>query len=280
MAHVMMIAGASGCGVLQALSASHGGIGYVLGTSAVPLSRRVLQVTCESRTRTVWGDGEECRARGLRGEKVKAMAENSGTANAESFVVEDFSSVEDLKAALLGSLEGLNRGIFGVQNARKAEVESLLQLLEAASPSPRPTDDLDKVKGEWKLLYSTISILGSKRTKLGLRDFINLGDFVQIIDVDQGKAVNKVTFSVAGLGMLSGSFTIEASYNIVSPTRVNIKFENSTLVPEQLLSLFQKNYELLLSIFNPEGWLEITYIDDTLRIGRDDKGNVFLLERM
>lgn len=62
--------------------------------------------------------------------------------------------------------------------------------------------------------------------------------------------------------------------------RVNIKFENSALVPEQLLSLFQKNYDLLLSIFNPEGWLEITYIDDTLRIGRDDKGNVFLLERM
>jgi hypothetical protein len=62
--------------------------------------------------------------------------------------------------------------------------------------------------------------------------------------------------------------------------RVNINFENSTLVPEQLLSLFQKNYDLLLSIFNPEGWLEITFIDDTLRIGRDDKGNVFLLERM
>lgn len=62
--------------------------------------------------------------------------------------------------------------------------------------------------------------------------------------------------------------------------RVDIKFENSTLVPEQLLSLFQKNYDLLLSIFNPEGWLEITYIDDTLRVGRDDKGNVFLLERV
>lgn len=44
---------------------------------------------------------------------------------------------------------------------------------------------LNQVKGDWKLLYSTISILGSKRTKLGLRDFINLGDFVQIIDVDQ-----------------------------------------------------------------------------------------------
>jgi hypothetical protein len=41
------------------------------------------------------------------------------------------------------------------------------------------------VEGEWKLLYSTISILGSKRTKLGLRDFIMLGDFIQVIDVKE-----------------------------------------------------------------------------------------------
>lgn len=40
---------------------------------------------------------------------------------------------------------GLNRGIFGVQNARKVEIASLLQLLEAANPDPRPTDNLDKV---------------------------------------------------------------------------------------------------------------------------------------
>jgi len=62
--------------------------------------------------------------------------------------------------------------------------------------------------------------------------------------------------------------------------RVDIQFESSRLVPEQLLSLFQKNYDLLLSIFNPEGWLEITYVDDTLRVGRDDKGNIFLVERI
>lgn len=42
-----------------------------------------------------------------------------------------------------------------------------------------------KVNGWWKLVYSTITILGSKRTKLGLRDFISLGDFLQIIDVEQ-----------------------------------------------------------------------------------------------
>lgn len=40
-----------------------------------------------------------------------------------------------------------------------------------------------QVDGQWRLLYSTISILGSKRTKLGLRDFITLGEFIQTVDV-------------------------------------------------------------------------------------------------
>lgn len=49
--------------------------------------------------------------------------------------------------------------------------------------------------------------------------------------------------------------------------------------PSQLQTIFEANLPLLLSIFNPEGWLEITYLDDTWRVGRDNKGNVFLLER-
>ncbi|MCO5577345.1 hypothetical protein L7F22_031174 [Adiantum nelumboides] len=172
---------------------------------------------------------------------------------------------------------GINRGIFGVPAAQKAAIENWITLLEDRNPIGRPTEDLQKVEGEWRLLYSTISILGLKRTKLGLRDFITLGDFLQTIDADKNRAANMITFSVAGLGMLSGALTIEASFVVSSATRVDIKFEKSTIVP--LLKLFQKNYDMLLNIFNPEGWLEITYIDDEMRVGRDDKGNIFVLER-
>lgn len=53
----------------------------------------------------------------------------------------------------------------------------------------------------------------------------------------------------------------------------------SPQVPSQLQQIFQANYDLLLSIFNPEGWLDITFVDDQMRVGRDDKGNIFVLER-
>ncbi|CAO2042236.1 unnamed protein product, partial [Urochloa humidicola] len=90
----------------------------------------------------------------------------------------------DAKATLYGALEGVDRGIFGMTSAQRAEIHGLVELLEARNPTPEPTAALqDKVDGCWKLIYSTISILGKKRTQLGLRDFINLGDFLQIIDV-------------------------------------------------------------------------------------------------
>ncbi|TXG60552.1 hypothetical protein EZV62_015125 [Acer yangbiense] len=218
---------------------------------------------------------------------------------------------KEIKADLYQIVQGINRGIFGVPSTKKSEIERLVELLESQNPTPDPTLNLDKVGGWWKLVYSTVTILGSKRTKLGLRDFITLGDFLQNIDLVKGKAVNVIKFNVRGLNLLNGQLTIEASFKIASKSvnarllfllflfkmnyktlheievsfliflqRVIINYDTSTITPDQLMNMFRKNYDLLLSIFNPEGWLEISYVDDTLRIGRDDKGNIFILERL
>ncbi|MBA0577616.1 hypothetical protein Golob_025080, partial [Gossypium lobatum] len=201
--------------------------------------------------------------------------------------------------------QGTNRGIFGVPSSKKSDIEALVRLLESHNPTPDPTLNLEKVGGWWKLVYSTITILGSKRTKLGLRDFITLGEFFQIIDIEkvlytsfgdgkmESKAVNVIKFNARGLKLLNGKLTIEASFKIASKSdhdssvfilfqnqqRVDVSHDNLTITPDQLLNVFSKNYDVLLAIFNLEGWLEITYVDDTMRIGRDDKGNIFILER-
>ncbi|XP_020583153.1 probable plastid-lipid-associated protein 7, chloroplastic isoform X2 [Phalaenopsis equestris] len=174
-----------------------------------------------------------------------------------------YRTTEDIKAELYLALQ-----------------EELVEQLELRNPTPKPTDHLlYKVNGSWKLIYSTITILGSKRTKLGLRDFISLGDLYQTIDVPKERAINVINFSAKGLKLLTGQLTIEASYKIASKTRVIIKLETSSITPKQLMNLFQKNYDLLIDIFNPAGWLDITYVDDSLRIGRNDKGAIFVLER-
>lgn len=89
-----------------------------------------------------------------------------------------------------------------------------------------------------------------------------------------------VNFDILVFGKFQGSLTLEATFEPVSPSRVAITLEKASLVPQQFQQLFEKNYDMLLHIFNPEGWLDITYVDAGLRIGRDDKGNVFVLERV
>lgn len=199
-------------------------------------------------------------------------------ADQNSGLVEE-DTLTHFKSQLYQALKGINRGIFGAPSEKKSEIEELVKQLESLNPTPDPTLNLEKVAGCWKLVYSTITILGSKRTKLGLRDFISLGDFFQTINVAKSKAVNVIKFNARGFKLLDGQLTIEASFKIASRSRVNINFENSTITPDQLMNVFRKNYDLLLGIFNPEGWLEITYVDDTMRLGRDDKGNIFILER-
>lgn len=191
----------------------------------------------------------------------------------------DYSTITRVKTDINKTLQGINRGIFGIPTEKKSKIEDLVKMLESLNPNPHPTLDLDKLGGCWKLIYSTITILGSKRTKLGLRDFISLGDFLQVIDVAKGKAVNVIMFNVRGLNIFSGKLVIEASFKISSRSRVDIRYNTSTIVPDKLMNMFRKNYDILLGIFNPDGWLEITYVDETLRIGRDDKGNIFILER-
>ncbi|KHG11323.1 putative plastid-lipid-associated 7, chloroplastic -like protein [Gossypium arboreum] len=95
----------------------------------------------------------------------------------------------------------------------------------------------------------------------------------------ESKAVNVIKFNARGLKLLNGELTIEASFKIASKSRVDVSHDNLTITPDQLLNVFSKNYDVVLAIFNLEGWLEITYVDVTMRIGRDDKGNIFILER-
>lgn len=189
------------------------------------------------------------------------------------------STLEATRERIVRQLDGVNRGIFGVQSAKQKEIHDCIAELEAQNPIPRPTEDMQQLDGSWRLLYSTIRILGTKRSKLGLREFVQIGDLFQDIDVASSTAVNRVDFSVTGFSALKGCLTITASYDVVSASRVDVAFQHAELEPDQLEQLFRKNYDLLLAIFNPDGWLEITYFDGDLRIGRDDKDNIFVLER-
>ncbi|DBA94635.1 TPA: hypothetical protein ACH3X1_002207 [Trebouxia sp. C0004] len=93
------------------------------------------------------------------------------------------------KFHLKQQLVGVNRGIFGIKAAKTEAIDTLLSELQQSAVGQHPTDDLAQLSGKWNLLYTSLVIKGARKTKLGLREFISLGDFEQIIDTESKTAV-------------------------------------------------------------------------------------------
>eukprot|EP00177_Eucheuma_denticulatum_P006910 GFKZ01012572.1.p1 GENE.GFKZ01012572.1~~GFKZ01012572.1.p1 ORF type:complete len:248 (+),score=36.40 GFKZ01012572.1:408-1151(+) len=183
----------------------------------------------------------------------------------------------------IANLTGADRGIFGLEDEDRASLDAVIRRLEAETPVPEPTESNARVAhGVWRLIYTNLEILGQKRIKLSIATsrksgLVKLGDIFQIIDAEKGESRNVVEFEV--MGRVKGTFTIEAKYQVESGVRVRVTRKGERLEPDKLEMMLGDNVGLLTDIFNPEGWLEITYIGGGLRIGRDGKGRVFVLER-
>ncbi|KAJ9508762.1 hypothetical protein QJQ45_028066 [Haematococcus lacustris] len=95
----------------------------------------------------------------------------------------------DCKAALLDSLYGTERGLTARSEIR-AEINELIGQLEAKNPTPNPTEVLEKLDGEWRLMYTSSSAL---ITVLGLKNlpFVTVGDLTQTINVAEQTVENK-----------------------------------------------------------------------------------------
>ena len=182
-----------------------------------------------------------------------------------------------------------DRGVYGLPSEQKeaillaiAELEKLDA--ESAAKGVSVSERLPALAGRWRVVFSTVTITGSKRVKLGLKSAVTLGDLIQTIDPETATATNEVAFELRFLGGGGrGSLRLEAGFAVSGsefPRRVDISLRSAVLTPPALDSLLGQHMALLLTIFNPEGWLETTFADERLRVGRDDKGRVFVLERV
>eukprot|EP00850_Spirogloea_muscicola_P006437 SM000030S11446 [mRNA] locus=s30:691272:692339:- [translate_table: standard] len=220
---------------------------------------------------------------------------------------------EELKQALIDSLYGTERGLKASSETR-GEVAELIAALEAANPTPAPTEDLALLGGKWLLAYTSFSEL-FPLLATGNLPFVTVGEISQTIDAYAQTVVNAVQFS----GPVSTtSFSARASFELRSPKRVQIKFEEGVLgtpqlvadsselpsstvvlgqsvdlrpfqsllrplqaVAEQLVRALSGLPPLRVPIGNAsaQSWLLTTYLDKDLRIARGDGGSVFVLVR-
>ncbi|MEL7039047.1 MAG: PAP/fibrillin family protein [Cyanobacteria bacterium J06592_8] len=191
------------------------------------------------------------------------------------------------KATLLERIAGKNRGLLASESDRLSILAAIAQL-EDYNPHPQPLTATELLDGDWQLLYtSSQELLGIDRFPL-----YNLSNVYQCIRVQTGKIYNIA--ELTGIPYLEGLVSVAAEFESVSERRVAVRFNRFVVglqrflgyqSPRQFINAIESEQRFLGVDFkiNPEnqqGWLDITYLDENLRIGRGNEGSVFVLRKV
>jgi hypothetical protein len=190
------------------------------------------------------------------------------------------------KSTLLELIAGKNRGLLANESDKQAILSAIAQL-EDYNPTPRPVEAAELLNGDWRLLYTT------SRALLGLDNFplLKLGQIYQCIRVAESKVYNIA--ELYGLPYLEGIVSVAARFEATSQRRVQVKFERSIVglnrlikyeSPAQFIADIELGNKFSAVDFNidsreQQGWLDVTYLDSDLRIGRGNEGSVFVLTK-
>ncbi|KAI8000400.1 hypothetical protein LOK49_LG09G00225 [Camellia lanceoleosa] len=245
--------------------------------------------------------------------RVRAVSEEEWRAEGEAAggvaVAEEPTEIDLLKKQLVDSFYGTDRGLRATSETR-AEIVELITQLEAKNPTAAPTEALTMLNGKWILAYT--SFVGLFPLLSRTLPLVKVEEVSQIIDSQSFTVQNSVLFSGP---LATTSFSTNAKFEVRSPKRVQIKFEEGIVGTPQLTDsiVLPENVEFLgqnidLTPFkglitsvqdtassvaktissqpplkfsipsnNAESWLLTTYLDEELRISRGDAGSVFVL---
>jgi hypothetical protein len=196
------------------------------------------------------------------------------------------------KSALLHLLEATDRGR-KVSPDQKAQILSQIAVLEALNPTPKPTSAAEGLEGNWLTLFTTSTAL----LRLAQLPFLTTGEIYQCIRAKAGRVFNVA--EIQGSGWLEawvprGVLAVSARFYPESERRVRVIFERLVLGSQALMSYEIESFLYLLERAperipaiqidicrrEPTGWLDITYLDEDLRMGRGSEGSVFVLKRV
>lgn len=223
---------------------------------------------------------------------------------------EEPTEIEKLKKQLVESFYGTNRGLCASSETR-AEIVELITQLEAKNPTPAPTEALTLLNGKWILAYTSFVALFHVVSSDAKLPFVTLEEISETIESENFMVESSFLF----VGPLATtSVTTNAKFEVRSPKRVQIKFEEGIIGTPQLTDslVFPESVEFLgktidlspikslltsvedtassvaksisshpplkfsLTNTNAESWLLTTYLDDELRISKCDAGSVFV----
>ena len=190
------------------------------------------------------------------------------------------------KDTLFQAIAGTNRGLLATPS-QKQGILAAIASLEDSNPTPRPIEASHLLGGDWRLLYTTSRAL----LNLDRFPFCQLGQIYQCIRVESNSVYNIA--EIYGLPSLELLVSVVAIFEPVSERRVQVKFNRSIIGLQKLIgykspATFIEQiesgrkftaFDFAINSDQQQGWLDITYIDNDLRIGRGNEGSVFVLSK-
>lgn len=197
------------------------------------------------------------------------------------------------KAKLLQAVALTDRGR-QVTPSQTDELLHLISQLEQLNPTQSPTSAAALLSGNWRTLYTTSQdLLRLAKLLPGL----TTGDIYQSVQAERGLVFNVA--EICGSGGLArilprSVFSVAATFEVLSDQRVEVTFRKFVIGSQPVMNYRIDTFLYLLE-HKPEqipaikiditpreqkGWLDITYLDETIRIGRGSEGSLFVLERV
>lgn len=192
------------------------------------------------------------------------------------------------KIELLNAIAPTNRGLLATA-AQKQDILAKVAQLEGCNPTPNPLSAADLLHGNWQLLYTTSTEL------LGIDQFplLALGNIYQCVRMAQQRIYNLAEIK----SVIGGLVSVTATFEAASDQRVNVRFDRAIFGlqsalgyqnPNQFIDAMQqtskfnllKGIDFTISSNRDPGWLEVTYLDHTMRLGRGNQGSVFVLRKV
>lgn len=208
------------------------------------------------------GKSDSCRRRLDAPASFPARAKRTETSQTSwpKMVFLTTPTVEEAKQALLKRVKDLDLGRRDRSpDSERTIDERFIQVVERLNPTRVPVDS-PLLGGRWRLVYTNSrGILGLDRPAIARP---SADSVYQTILLERGMVVNEERV----LGILSNK--VEAVFKAKPPRRVEVQFQR-----------FQFGLLKVPAPSTARGWLDVTFLDDTMRISRGNLSNVFVLVR-